>query len=175
MSLRTSFATPRDSTTEADAITLLAADHDAIWQLFNGYERAPLAAERIALVMAICTGLRVHMQIEDEIFCPDIHAASRGSWLPPVASIDRARTSLLVRQLEAMAATGVIDDAKVKALCDLVARHIEQAHQVMFPRARASSADLVDLGARMAARKADLLAPRAESTCEAGTAGVTPR
>ncbi len=163
MSARTSFATPRVARTEADAITMLTADHDVICQLFNGYDRATTAAERVALVLAICTRLRVHMQIEDEIFCPDIHAASRRSWLPPVAHIDRARTSHLVRQLEAMKAPGVIDEAKVAALSDLVVRHIEQAHHVMFPRARASSADLVDLGARMAARKADLLAGGAAS------------
>ena len=159
---RTRYAPPRRTAFEVDAIAWLEADHEAICQLFTRYERTHTVAERIAWVVALCARLRLHMQIEDEIFSPDIHAASRGSWLPPVANLDRARLGQLVRQVETMAAQGALDNAKVEALSDLVARHIDQAQRVMFPRARASSADLIDLGARMAARKADLLARSAE-------------
>jgi len=55
---------------------------------------------------------------------------------------------------------GEIYEAKVKMLSEYVKHHVKEEQNEMFPKAKASSMDLVELGTRMAARKADLLAAR---------------
>lgn len=63
-----------------------------------------------------------------------------------------------IAQLQGIEPDGEMYDAKVKVLSEYVKHHVKEERNGMFPQVKASSLDLVDLGARMAARKADLLA-----------------
>jgi hypothetical protein len=67
----------------------------------------------------------------------------------------------LIAQLEGVEPDGVMYDAKVKVLGDCVKHHIKEEQVQMFPQVRATSLDLLELGARMAARKQALIAQRA--------------
>lgn len=62
--------------------------------------------------------------------------------------------------------TAASDNAKSKpkdaiVLSEYVKQHVKEEHTAMFRKAKASSLDMIDLGARMAARKDELLAPAA--------------
>jgi DNA-binding FrmR family transcriptional regulator len=77
----------------------------------------------------------VHAQIEEEIFYPAV-----------------------ITQLEGVEPDGELFDAKVKVLSEYVKHHVTEEQSQIFPRAKASSLNLVELGASMAERKDDLLA-----------------
>jgi hemerythrin superfamily protein len=143
-----------------DAIALLKADHAAVSSLFADYEKTHSAAKKKALVSEICTALSVHTQIEEEIFYPDVKAALRDKLLVPEATVEHAGVKDLIAQIEGIDPDGEMYDAKVKVLSEYVKHHVKEEQNEMFPKVKESSLDLVELGARMAARKADLMAEK---------------
>ncbi len=143
-----------------DAIALLKADHKAVSGLFADYETARSATNKKAIVAQICTALSVHTQIEEEIFYPDVKAAMKDKLLVPEATVEHAGVKDLLAQLEGVEPDGEMYDAKVKVLSEYVKHHVKEEQNEMFPKVRESSVDLDELGARMAARKSELLAAR---------------
>ncbi|WP_429234242.1 hemerythrin domain-containing protein [Aeromonas salmonicida] len=143
-----------------DAIALLRADHKEVSDLFADYEKTRSNAKKKALVTKICSELSVHTQIEEEIFYPAITTALKDKLLVPEATIEHGGIKDLIAQLEGAEPDGEMYDAKVKVLSEYVEHHVKEEQTGMFQKAKTTSLDLVELGARMAARKADLLAAR---------------
>ena len=149
---------PKSPAMAKDAIALLEADHEAVSQLFAEFEKTRSVTNKKALVAEICTALSVHAQIEEEIFYPAFKAALKDKLLVPEATVEHAGVKGLIAQLEGVEPDGELYDAKVKVLSEYVKHHVKEEQNEMFVKAKASSLDLVELGARMAARKHDLLA-----------------
>jgi hemerythrin-like domain-containing protein len=144
-----------------DAIVLLKADHEAVSQLFAEYEKTRSVPNKKALVAEICTALSVHAQIEEEIFYPAVKAALKDKLLVPEATVEHGGVKDLIAQLEGVEPDGEMYDAKVKVLSEYVKHHVKEEQTEMFPKAKASSLAMVELGARMVARKAELMAQAA--------------
>jgi hemerythrin superfamily protein len=144
-----------------DAIALLKADHEAVSQLFAEYEKTRSVPNKQALVAELCTALTVHMQIEEEIFYPAVKAALKDKLLVPEATVEHAGVMDLIAQLQGIEHDGEMYDARVKVLSEYVKHHVKEEHTEMFPKAKASSIDMIELGERMAARKDELLAKAA--------------
>ncbi|WP_428826517.1 hemerythrin domain-containing protein [Azonexus sp. IMCC34842] len=153
-------ATPKAPAAATDAIALLKADHATVSDLFANYEKTNSGSKKKALVAEICSELSVHAQIEEEIFYPAVKTALKDKLLVPEATVEHAGIKELISQLEGVEPDGAIYDAKVKVLSEYVEHHVKEEQNEMFPKAKGTSLDLVELGARMAARKADLLAAR---------------
>ena len=143
-----------------DAIALLRADHETVNGLFAEFEKTRSDARKKGLVAEICTELRVHAQLEEEIFYPEVKAALKDHLLVPEATVEHASLKDLIAQIEAVEPGGELYDAKVKVLAEYVKHHVKEEQNEMFPKARTTSLDLVELGARMTARKAELSATR---------------
>ena len=140
-----------------DAVALLKADHEAVSQLFAEYEKTRSVPNKKALVAKICTALSVHAQIEEEIFYPAVKAALKDKLLVPEAAVEHAGVKDLIAQLKGLEPDGEMYDAKVKVLSEYVKHHVKEEQNEMFPKARASSIDMAELGARMVARNDDLM------------------
>ena len=140
-----------------DAVALLKADHEAVSQLFAEYEKTRSVPNKKALVAKICTALSVHAQIEEEIFYPAVKAALKDKLLVPEAAVEHAGVKDLIAQLKGLEPDGEMYDAKVKVLSEYVKHHVKEEQNEMFPKAKASSLDMAELGARMVARKDDLM------------------
>ena len=143
-----------------DAVDLLVADHLAAAKCFKQYETmmrkdAP-DAEREALANQVCEMLKVHTQIEEEIFYPAARAAGIDVDTMDEAYVEHASAKDLIAQIQSSDPKSDYYDAKVKVLGDVVNHHVVEEHTEMFPKCRRSTMDLVALRAQMQSRKDEL-------------------
>lgn len=140
---------------------MLKADHEAVGHLFVAYEKTCSAANRRALVAEICTTLSVQAQIKEEIFYPELKAALKDRLLVHEATAEHASAKQVLAQLgDCQPDEGKVE-AHVEVLWAYMRLHFKQEQSEMFVKAQNSSLDLDELGARMAARRDDLLAKAA--------------
>ena len=156
--MRTRTKSPRKAPAPQEATAMLRADHKKVSGLFDQYEKARSTARKSALVAAICSELEVHTRIEEEIFYPAVQAVLKDHELIPEANVEHGSVKALIAQVEGKTPDGDLFDAKIKVMSEWVKHHVKEEQNEMFPRARKSRLDLRALGARMAARKAELLA-----------------
>ena len=152
--------TRKSSSQPQEATALLRADHKVVSGLFAEYEKARSPVKKQQLVSQICTELTVHAQVEEEIFYPAVKAALKDKELIPEATVEHSTLKELIAQVEGVEPDGEMFDAKIKVLSEYVKHHVKEEHNEIFPKAKASRLDMVELGARLAERKAELLAQR---------------
>ena len=76
----------------------------------------------------------------------------------PEATVEHASLKDLIAQVKDVEPEGEMFDAKIKVLSEYVKHHVKEEQNQMFPKAKASKLDMVQLGAQMAARKEELMA-----------------
>ena len=150
---------------EKDACELLDADHVAVKHLFVEYARLAVAGdpagERQAYAQKICTELTVHAQIEDEIFYPALRRAIDAPELLDEAEAEHQEAKDMIAQLEAMAAPDAAMDDLVAKLAAAIEHHVKEERTRLFPKARASTVDLMALGQQLKQRQQELEAEMA--------------
>jgi len=149
---------------KTNGLQLLAQDHRKVEELFAKFEKASGASAKEAIVKEICTELKIHSQIEEEIYYPEIRGKVEEDALDE-AYVEHDSAKLLINELEAAEPDEAFYDAKVKVLQELIEHHVkeeEKERDNLFQQTRAADIDLEALGERLAARKAELLA-QAES------------
>jgi len=155
-----STTTKRKMTTAPDAIALLKADHVKVTAMFQQYDKLSdrAQAKKGELCRRICNELKVHTQIEEEIFYPATRAAlPREDDLLDEAKVEHDGAKQLIAQLEAMEPGEDLYDAKVTVLGEYVKHHVKEEQNEMFPKVRKTKLDLRELGMRMAFRKEELM------------------
>jgi len=136
-----------------DAVALLKADHRAVEKLFGQYEKAKDNDRKKALADKICLELRVHMQLEEEIFYPVSREFLKDEDIVDEAVVEHAAARDLMDEIEAMAPTEDLYDAKMTVLQEQIEHHVEEEETEYFPKVQKTDMDLRAVGARMAARK----------------------
>lgn len=152
---------------QTDATELLEADHRAVDADFAAFAEATTLAEKQELAARICLSLRVHAQIEEEIFYPAARDATGDTDLLDEALVEHMGAKSLVAQIEAMTPGQPLYDAKVRVLGEQVRHHVAEEEGELFPRVRESGLDLMDVGARLATRKAELMSLLTAMTADA--------
>jgi hemerythrin superfamily protein len=146
-----------------DAIALLKSDHRKVEDLFVQYEASEDESEKTALARQICTELKIHTTIEEEIFYPALDGRIKAGTLEE-AYVEHDGAKLLVNDIDAGSAADDFYDAKVKVLSEEIKHHVheeEMPDQGMFAQARQTDVDLMALGAELKARKEELTAQAA--------------
>ena len=145
---------------DADAIKLLTTDHRTVEKLFEDFEKAKGAARKEKLVQEICTELKIHSMIEEEIFYPALRGKVEEDMLDE-AVVEHDGAKVLINDLETAEPNEEYYDAKVKVLQEQIEHHVkeeEQRMEGMFAQARKAGLDMDALGAEMATRKEELMA-----------------
>jgi hypothetical protein len=148
-----------DQAEQEDGLKLLAQDHRRVESLFEEFEGTKGAHNKQRIVQTICTELKVHAQIEEEIYYPAIKGKVEDADLQE-AFVEHDSAKLLINELAAAAPDEAFYDAKVKVLQELIEHHVkeeEKQRDNLFQQTRAADVDLRELGARLAARKAELM------------------
>ena len=140
-----------------DAIALLKADHRAVEKLFGQFEKARDDDRKKALADKICLELRVHMQIEEEIFYPVSREFLKDDDIVDEAVVEHAAARDLMDEIEAMQPGEAFYDAKVTVLQEQIEHHVEEEETEYFPEVKKTRMDLKAIGARMRARKEHLM------------------
>lgn len=144
---------------EMDAVELLMADHREVEEMFESFEKARSDDRKADLAAKICLSLRVHTQIEEEIFYPAWLEATGDEDMNDEAIIEHDVAKKLIAEIEGMSPGDDYYDAKVKVLSELIGHHVKEEEEPdgMFAKAKKSDMDLDALGEEMAERKAELM------------------
>jgi hemerythrin superfamily protein len=145
----------------ADALAVLAADHQAVQQLLVEYEEladdGAKAAERQHLATQICQALTAHAVAEEDFFYPALAQARLDEDLLDDALAEHDGQRALVEQIESLDASHERFDALVLMLARAVARHVKQEEDELFPLARAAGLDLNHMGEQISQRRDETL------------------
>ena len=141
-----------------DAIALLKADHRQVEKWFSEFEKAGTPSRKEMLARQICSALRVHARIEEEIFYPAFYEATRNKELHHEAEVEHAGARKLITEIESTGARDDYYDAKVTVLSEMIKHHVKEEEQPggMFAEARKSEMDLEEVGSQLEARRARL-------------------
>jgi hypothetical protein len=144
-----------------DAIALLKADHRKVEDLFAAFEKASEDTRKEKLAGQICTELKIHTIIEEEIFYPALDGKIEDDLLKE-AYVEHDGAKVLINDIESgQGADDDFYDAKVEVLSEEIEHHVreeEKRGDGMFAQAREAGVDLVALRDKMLARKEELLA-----------------
>jgi hemerythrin superfamily protein len=156
---RTSEAPARKPKPDMDAIQLLKADHRQVEEWFEEFEKSRSDDKKEKLAHKICTALTVHTQIEEEIFYPAYLEATGDDEMHDEAQVEHKGAKTLIAEIDAGKPGQDMWEAKVSVLSEMIKHHVheEEMRDGMFAKAKKSSMDLDEIGAKLARRKQQLM------------------
>jgi hemerythrin superfamily protein len=156
----TKIKTSANETDTQDAVAMLTADHKQVKKLFGEFDKLKEEGsdeDKSAVVEQICNELKIHTELEEEIFYPAVRNAIDDSDLMDEALVEHAGAKELIAQLEEASPDDDLYDAKVTVLGEQIEHHVKEEEGNMFPKARKAKVDTKTLGATMLKRKMALM------------------
>jgi hypothetical protein len=140
------------------AIALLKKDHREVEGYFEQYEELEDNNAKAELSEKICMALKVHTQIEEEIFYPAARKATGDADLLDEALVEHAGAKHLIGEIESMKPGDDLYDAKITVLGEQIKHHVKEEEEELFPECESSKMDVVAVGKQLASRKTALMA-----------------
>ena len=147
----------RETTDEAvtDALGLLKRDHKLVDELFNEFQQAG-QQQLDPMARRICKLLRIHAQIEEELFYPTARRALEDSDLIDAAEREHAEAKATIAKIESLTSEDATFKSAIAALADEVRTHVAHEEGTVFPQLQ-GKLDLVSLGIALAERRDTLM------------------
>ena len=143
-----------------DAVALLKADHRAVEDLFEQFEKATGDGRKQKLAIQICTELSIHAQVEEEIFYPACEGKVDEDLLKE-SYVEHDAAKVLIAEISAGEPNDEFYDSKVKVLSEEIEHHVKEEERRLdglFAQAKKAGLDLDALGEQLLMRKEELKA-----------------
>lgn len=145
-----------------EAMGMLMDDHKKVKKLFKDFEKLTSSdksnqREKAELAKMICQELKVHAQLEEEIFYPAVREAIAADDIMDEAEVEHNCAKTLISQIESCEPSDDHYDAMVTVLGEYVNHHIAEEEGEMFPKIKKSKLDTAALGEEMLDRKEALV------------------
>jgi hemerythrin superfamily protein len=147
---------PETNGAAADALGLLTRDHRLVAQLFKEFDVAG-QQQLDPLVRRICKMLRIHAQIEEEIFYPAARRVLGDEALIDTAERAHAQAKQSIMLIESMTSEDDAFRAAVSTLAAEIHAHVAEEESELFPKLRQSKMDLASLGLNLVERRDTLM------------------
>jgi len=146
-----------------NALELLEQDYRQVEEWFDEYdELADDQGRKGEFAEKLCLALKVHTQIEEEIFYPQAREATKDKDLLDEAVVEHATVKNLIREIEDMEVGEELYDAKIRVLGEMVKQHVKEEEEELFPEVESAEMDLDALGKELGERKDELMSKMAE-------------
>ncbi len=142
-----------------DAVMLLKHDHREVETLFGKFQKASGKEKKWQLAQAICTELKIHAMLEEEIFYPAFEGKIDDD-LYHEAYVEHDGAKVLINDVMANGPEDAFFEAKVTVLCEEISHHVkeeERPKEGFFAQARETGVDLKAMLKPMMARKQELM------------------
>lgn len=139
----------------ADALGLLKRDHKLIAELFDEFQQAG-QQQLDPMARRICKLLRIHAQIEEELFYPAARKALNDASLIDTAEREHAQAKATIARIESLTSEDATFKSTVKQLAEEVRTHVAEEEGTLFPRL-VGKLDLVSVGIALAERRDTLM------------------
>ena len=137
-----------------DAISFISNYQRNILDLFNQYDKS---TAKKAITRKICNALMISMQIEEEIFYPDIRKVVKENGHLSAAIMGHSILKYLIAEIESLDEDSSVYDIKVSVLGEHVKELFMAKQTKLFPKIIAlKKLDLWAIGAQLAWRKQEL-------------------
>ncbi len=149
------------STVKSNAFTLLKDDHKKVKKLFKEFQsvknREDSDERKSELVKQLCREIKIHTQIEEEIFYPAARQAIDDEDVMDEAAVEHGSVKQLVEQLESMQPRDPHFDAIVKVMAEYVEHHVREEEDEMFPLLKKAKLDARGLAEQINRRREELM------------------
>jgi len=148
------------SQSSKDAVALLKADHRKVEKLFESFKSAKQSDRKMKLAQEICTELMIHATIEEELFYPACKGEVDDDMMAE-AYVEHDGAKVMIAEILASSPDDRFFDAKVTVLSEEIKHHVKEEEapsEGVFAQAKKAGLDVDDLGARLLARKQELIA-----------------
>ncbi|WP_256377000.1 hemerythrin domain-containing protein [Nitrosospira multiformis] len=138
---------------------MLTDDHNKVKKMFKEFEKLHKKQEegKEELVQQICQELKIHAQLEEEIFYPAAREAIDDDDLMNEATVEHQAAKDLIEKIQSTSSSDPMYDAMVSVLGEYVNHHIEEEQNEIFPKVEKAKMDLEELGSEIEERKEALM------------------
>lgn len=138
-----------------NAIALLKQDHRDVEGLFERFEAASGIKQQQKIAAEICATLRLHAEVEEQVFYPAARKAIKDSELLDEAEVEHDSARHLMEQIESGGLSTEQFHASVIVLKEYVEHHVKEEEGELFKQAKASDLDLDALGEEILEMKSE--------------------
>jgi hemerythrin superfamily protein len=145
-----------------NAVALLEADHAQVRIWFAQFEKARTKSEQQVLATHICRALKVHMEVEEEVFYPAFLEATKDKNVYDEAIGAHKRAKEIIEEVARLRPSHAYFHTRVNVLAHMIKQHVREEERPggMFDEAkRSKSMDLTALGEELTRRKRQLMEP----------------